>query len=409
VFKGLPATVKEVFIDPGSFTSCYNEFKGSEDYLIYTGDPQPTETFDSYYGRAKNIKSREGTIKPLPPAWKDLGAVPVFRVGMCSPSRPVRDDDPDLAYLRLAAEGQAGTTGSIQGVAVQDARRPFSFSDFLPVARATITASNASRSWITTTATDGSYRIAELPPGKYTLSIANPDFGVGKFIRIDPNVEVVAGGCVVAGASFDASGTITGTVLNHDGQPASGVRIDLGVVNGDEKIKLIRGTWTYSDVSGGFMLQKVPVGRIVVGVNISSSPTSDLRFEPTYVSDATTATAARIFTLKPDDQVTGVLLRLPKPLPFGDLFVHVEWPDGSPATGGARAFARWNGLHAAFEHAAIDGNRVKLSLALGRTYEISADWLSNKFMLIDGEESQSVVFSQDGQSVTIRLKEPRPH
>jgi hypothetical protein len=417
VFKGLPSNLKEVFIDPGSFTSCYGGFGSNVDYLIYTGGPRAPETFASYYGRVKDTKSRDGSVKLLPDAWKDLGALPIFTVWECSPSRTIQDDDPDLAYLRLASQGQVSANGSIHGVAVQNAEWPFSISDYLPVAGATITAAKGSQTWKSTTAADGSYRIPEIPPGKYTLAIASTDFGVGKFLQIDPNVihpnvEAVAGGCVVARASFDTSATIAGTVLNHNGQPASGVRIELGATNNDGKVKVIPGTWTNSDAHGQFNARKVPVGRIVVGANINASPTLDEPYDPVYVPSAGGIAAARIFTVKPGEQVTGVILTLPKPLPFGSLFVDVLWPDASQATGGARAFANWTGRRSAFERAPAEGNRVKLPLALGRTYEISADWLSDKnrqFVVIGGEKSQSVVFIHDGQTVTIRLKEPRPH
>ena len=104
-------------------------------------------------------------------------------------------------------------------------------------------------------------------------------------------------------------------------------------------------------------------------------------------------------------------LRLPEALPLATLQVEVLWPDGSPAIEGARAFAEGKGARAAFEHAAHRSNRVTLTLALHRRYDISVDWLYDKprtFQLVEGDAPQSVNFTHDGQSVTLRLKNPRP-
>jgi hypothetical protein len=411
MFKGLPSSVKEVFIDPASFTSCYGEFHSNADYLIYTGGQESLETFSTYYSRVKSVKNRDGSVKPLPDAWKDLGDVPVFPVGLCSPSGTIQDDDPDLTYLRLASQGKLSASGSIQGIAAQNAGSAFLFGDHLPVAGATITATKGSYTWNSITAADGSYSIPQLPPGKYTLSAASADFGVGDFKLRAPDVEVVAGGCVVARASFGTSATITGTVLNHQGRAATGVYIQAAAVSANGTVKIIPETWARSDLRGEFTVRNVPAGEIVVGANINSSPTFEEPYDTVYVPAAASVDAARVFTLKPDDQVKGVILRLPQPLPFANLFVDVLWPDGSPATAGARAFAEWNGRRSALERAPVEGNRVRLPLALGRTYQISADWLSDRnhqFVLVGGEKNQSVAFSQEGQTVTIRLKETRP-
>jgi hypothetical protein len=104
-------------------------------------------------------------------------------------------------------------------------------------------------------------------------------------------------------------------------------------------------------------------------------------------------------------------LHLPKPLPFGDLYVEVKWPDGSPALGGARAWAEWKKAEAGFGGAPASTNRVKLRLALERRYEIRVDWTDfkpGKFLFVEGAAPQTLDFTHDGQVVEMRLKNPHP-
>ena len=108
----------------------------------------------------------------------------------------------------------------------------------------------------------------------------------------------------------------------------------------------------------------------------------------------------------PREHLTGIALQLPPPLPLGELFVDVVWPDGKPARGGARAFAHWNGARAAFENAPESENRVKLRLALGRSYQVTADWLElgpGPSRHADDGPTRTVDFQASGQVVTLKV------
>jgi hypothetical protein len=134
-------------------------------------------------------------------------------------------------------------------------------------------------------------------------------------------------------------------------------------------------------------------------------------FDTFYIPGARNVQAARIFTLRPGQQIAGVSLRLPKPLLFGDLYVDVKWRSGLPAAGGARAFADWNGVRADFQRAPIATNRVKLRLALNRQYEIRVDWIDpkpGKFLFVEGAAGQRIDFTRDGESLEIQLKTEHP-
>jgi hypothetical protein len=278
------------------------------------------------------------------------------------------------------------------------------------VAGATVTAMNNGKVWTTRTGDDGSYLLKEMPPGKYSVTVTKDGFQPAKLLPHNPTIElpeVPAGGCAIVPATFQTSATISGKVFTSSGRPASGVRIQLGEVRPEGEARVIPETWTSSAPDGSFTVKNVPVGRVVIGANINSSPDSDAPFDTVYAPGAPSVGLARVFSVKADETVGGVTLQLPSPLPFATLFVDVLWPDGSPATQGARATADWKGHRSDFERAAKNSNRVLLHLALGREYEISADWLSDangRFSFVEGAEKKLVTFDHNGQTVELRLR-----
>ena len=186
--------------------------------------------------------------------------------------------------------------------------------------------------------------------------------------------------------------------------------MEFGELQTGGKVRDLPGNWANSDEDGNFKLTDVPYGRIVVAANLNGAPKSGVPYEPFYAPGTHNALAARVFTIKPNSQVTGVTLQLPKPLAFGDLFVDVKWPDGSPALEGARAFASSNGAYADDGRAPAATNRVKLRLALGRKYKIRVDWLndkSGKFLHVEGEV-KIIDFTKDGIITELKLNTIRP-
>jgi hypothetical protein len=405
-FKGLPPGTKEVFVDPASMTSCYTQFARDRDYLVYTGGVQPAPAAVTVLGG----RQPNSTVKQIPTAWKGLEHLPVYLVGGCSPTRMVGDKDADLAFLRSYAKGNLPTDGWIEGRAVQNFEWPFSFSQFVAVPEAMLTLTPPSGGRITAAVqTDGTFRVGPVPPGIYSISVLSPDMGSGKLA--EPEVVVPSGGCAVANASFLTQSTISGKVLNAEGAPASGIRLELGELRSDGKLRAIPETWSNSDKNGNFKISNVPVGRIVLAANLNGAPTVEMPFDAVYAPGTQDIPAARVFAVQPGREVSGVSLRLPMALPFGDLYVDVKWPDGEPAIGGARAFAEWNGARADFESARKTTNRVTLRLALERRYEIRVDWIDakpGKFLFVEGAASQTLHFTRDGQTLELRLKAHRP-
>jgi hypothetical protein len=405
-FKGLPPGVHEVFIDPASMTSCYRVFNTDSDYLVYTGGADPTPVAVSVF----QGPPPDSPAKRIPAAWKGLGQLPVYSVGECNPTRTVEENDADLAYLRSSGKIGPAASGWIEGRAVQNLDSLSPSADCVAAADATLTVTSPSGNRRRAAVqTDGTFRVGPLPPGTYAISAQSPVLGTGEFE--EPSVEVPPGGCAVAIASFKTNATISGKVLDADGKPAYGARLQLGELQAGGRVREVPGAPSWTDRRGGFRIENVPVGRIVLAANLNGAPTEEMPFDTVYAPGTQSASAARVFGIQPGQVIADVVLHLPKPLPFGDLYVEVKWPDGSPALGGARAWAEWKKAEAGFGGAPASTNRVKLRLALERRYEIRVDWTDfkpGKFLFVEGAAPQTLDFTHDGQVVEMRLKNPHP-
>lgn len=402
-FKGVPAGVQEVFIDPGSYTSCYGGLPTDGELLVYASAPRTPRTFAQFYESVKGRPSRDGTIKPLPPAWAPLGGLPVFHSHFCLPSRRVSPDDPNLAFLREAAAGKI-TGGLLEGWVAQssDASTP-SYAERVPLPGATITVTGGAGPRQTHSGLDGRYRIDGLTPGSYAVTVEKPGYTAS---RAPATFTLVPGSCRVERTTLQTSASVSGVVLGRDGVPARGVRVELGQLGDDGKVRYIRYYHATSDAQGRFLFERVPAVRIVAGLNLDGAPSKREPYEAVYAPGHSPLSKAQVLNIVPDARLTGISLQLPPPLPFGNLIVEVLWPDGSPAIG-ARAFAESKGGRSAFESAPRQSHRVALPLALGRQYQISADWISSlagRHRYVDSPAT-TVLFRADRQTVTIVLKD----
>lgn len=101
-FKGLNGEVREVWVDPGSFTTCYALYQPGEKWLIYGyggGTIFPPDT------AAMSVDQRQGQSKPLPPGIDANHPPVIYSAPECAGSLPIggRYDDvvaQNLRYLR---------------------------------------------------------------------------------------------------------------------------------------------------------------------------------------------------------------------------------------------------------------------------------------------------------------------
>jgi hypothetical protein len=333
---------------------------------------------------------------------------PVYTVSECSPLKIFREGDEDVTYLRAAGNIGPRDSGWVEGRAIQNFFEFQNYADFVGAPNAILTLSSPSgdRANVTTDSTGG-YRLNGVPPGKYTLSARSPVLGDATIS--DPKVEVPAGGCLMANIEFATRASIAGQVVDVNGKPAPGVQLSLGELLPTGELRKLLFYSCTTDKRGRFAIHRVPIGRIVVAANLMGVPTKEMPFDPYYVPGTHAVEGAQVFSVKPDDAVTGLALRLPKPLPFGSLYVDVVWTNGTPARNGARAFAEANGARADVERAPMGSNRVTLKLALDRTYDVRVDWTDKHGKgWVEGKDTKTLDFTRDGQVVELRLKSPQP-
>jgi hypothetical protein len=100
-YKGLEAGIRDVWVDPGSCTSCYAEYRVGERFLVfgYGGTLLPLDT------SALSVASEQCKSKPLPPGIDSQNPPKVYIAPECSGTRQITPETEhlvasDLRYLR---------------------------------------------------------------------------------------------------------------------------------------------------------------------------------------------------------------------------------------------------------------------------------------------------------------------
>jgi hypothetical protein len=107
-FKGLGPETHDVWVDPGSFTSCYAEYRVGQRYLVfaYGGAVLPMDS------AAVSVASGASKPKPLPSGIDPKHPPKVFSAPECSGTREITSEtkgavSPEVDYLRKYKEKAA--------------------------------------------------------------------------------------------------------------------------------------------------------------------------------------------------------------------------------------------------------------------------------------------------------------
>jgi len=99
-FKRLGPETRDVWIDPGSFTSCYAEYRVGERYLVFGSDGAPVRTFNPQKPNAKP--------KPVAPGMDPKNPPKAFLARECSGTRETKElSSQEIAYLKKYKERAA--------------------------------------------------------------------------------------------------------------------------------------------------------------------------------------------------------------------------------------------------------------------------------------------------------------
>jgi hypothetical protein len=317
IFKGLAPESKEVWIDPGSFTSCYADYPLGKKFLVFANKQaiapvdSPAMTFDS----VKNSKH-------LPSGFK-LGT-PVYYAPECSGTRPAETAAKDIQWLGAWRRGE--TTTTILGEVTDD----FGF----PIKGVEVSAERQSKSLKAISGIDGKWSLDGVEPGRYQIAANLSQY----HLRWSPVDNVQSGACVYDKLRMAASGAISGKVLDSNRRPISSVELQLARVMGTaESASSIPPIKSLSN--GSFTFGDLAEGDYQLGTNLSFPPSVANPYEETYLPAVHQQSDAQMIHLAPGQRVSELQLQLPRAISTRLVRVYVNWPDGTKAKKGEYVFA----------------------------------------------------------------------
>ena len=98
-YKGLGPEVHDVWVDPGSFTSCYALYRVGDRYLVFGHDiaTSPPDTLSISVAHDR----RQGKAKPVPPGFDQKNPPKVYWAPECAGTRRITTQtDNEINYLR---------------------------------------------------------------------------------------------------------------------------------------------------------------------------------------------------------------------------------------------------------------------------------------------------------------------
>jgi len=311
IFKGLSEGTKEVWVDPGSFTSCYAEYKIGTKLLVFASQGKfiPVDTAAMTVARPTG-----GKQKPLPPGFNP--EMRVYYAPECTGTRDAATATDDIAWLRLWKKGDAPTR--IQGLVLDGL-------DW-PLAGVKVTGGGIAGTLTATTDASGAFSIDQVQPGKYGLSATL----AGYALPWQREVEVREHACGYSRLSMETPGVLSGTVVDLNGSPIGGVGLNLVRMYGkEETFPSVHNETTTA--SGSFRYENVPGGDYIIGVNLEKQPNVDNPYSPTYAPGVPDHTQAQIFHLTPGQKLSRIRIQLTPRLRLRTIHVAVQWPDGRTA------------------------------------------------------------------------------
>jgi hypothetical protein len=307
VFKGLPENTREVWVDPGSYTSCYADYPLGKKLLVFAsvGKFFPIDT------AAMTVAKTAGKVKPLPPGFDPT--TQVYYAPECNGTRDADNAVDDIAWLRLWKKGEASTR--IQGFV-------FDSLDW-PLPRVKVVAKGDAGSLIAATDVNGAFAFEQVKPGKYEMSASLS----GYHLSWRPQVAVEEQTCGYARLAMDSTGGISGTVLENDGKPAVGVELDIARIHAKKEI-IPSIPREKTENNGFFRYQDLPAGDYLIGINLNSQPNVDRPYARIYAPGVSDRDRAQVIHLAPGQKVSGIRMQLAPRLRLRTVHVQVLWPDG---------------------------------------------------------------------------------
>jgi hypothetical protein len=195
----------------------------------------------------------------------------------CTRTRAIENAAEDIEFLNRYLEGK--TTTSISGVVRLQSDEPEGNRDVARPVEGSVTLAGLDKQYTRMTDSGGGYSLTGIAPGSYQIRYELPGY---KAEWAPDSVMVSPKGCAVADAFLRVARRIHGTVRKEDGQPASGVSVELSPQHPEPESWRNPVLVAESDDRGRFEIDGIPPGTFLLGINISRAPTKRQPYPPTF-------------------------------------------------------------------------------------------------------------------------------
>ncbi len=155
----------------------------------------------------------------------------------------------------------------------------------------------------------GNYSISSIPPGAYRIDAELAGYRINAALG---EVSLEAKSCAVAEFMMKVDRRVEGTIRTEDGNPASGVMVEMTPQRGEDYLPLL----AISGENGFYSIDGILPGDYYLGINVRSTPAKENPYPPTYypntyeVRDAVPVSFTTVASVRPYDLTAPAKLKI---------------------------------------------------------------------------------------------------
>jgi hypothetical protein len=328
VFKGLAPAVNYVWVDPGSFTSCYDVYKLGQLYVVFA-----TKRFIPPDTPAMTLVSGRYTkSKPLPPGFNPAEPPAVYYAPECTSYMLSGNPrfEQDLRILRAYRAGVAFPR--IFGTVHLHPFRGWPNIDGPRLEGAEVTISNSPLTFKATTDDTGAFSVPTAPPGHYEVRAQLAPY---RMLSDSPplwssvpleSLVVPEDGCGYTDVPLTTTSTLQGVVLDGHGKPAPKIPVQVQMTNASSDAN---GLYGVTDENGQFTISGIPDAEVYLSAG-TDLPDKNMRYVKVYYPTARSVENATALRLSPGEVRRDLTLHLEPPLEPTSVHIRVVDKEGRP-------------------------------------------------------------------------------
>ncbi len=393
--KGIDLKTVDVATGGGG-GDCGYPFKAGKRYIVYayksSGDALSSSMSRTVIG------GRSGMAAPL-------------SANICSRTRPLESATDDVVLIRALKNGKPETRvfGSVSEYAQKLGTYEYNIDRVRPMPGLKVKAENANNRYEATTDQIGRYKISDLKPGRYRLTVVLPE-GYGPlwtFMPMSVNVDITPEACLEFDFDAQVDGRISGHIYDADGRPVNDqVQVSIVTVESSAKgIALVESRSEYTKNKGWYEFDGLLPGQYLLGISIADVPAKHSPYSRLYYPNTSERTQARVFNLATGQKLTGIDFHLPPKLPevtFSGIVVDAE---GRPVVeADVDIYDQENPRELVFGYDVKTDKEGRFTIRLfkGRQYRLHA-WKDENYFAGTGQQSELVDIDANAETPPLKL------